>query len=79
MKNPVAEIRKEKELNLTEFAKLAGIGFTTLQNIEKGRTININEKLLDLLEKMGYDKQKIKVDYENYKDKEQEELLNKVM
>ena len=79
MINPVTKIRKEKELTITEFAKIAGVGFSTLQNIEKSRTVNVNKKVLELLEKMGYNKEQILEEYKAYKKAEQEELLMKVI
>ena len=79
MINPIRKIKQEKDLTTTELAKLAGVGFSTLQNIEQGRPISINNKLLALIEKLGYNKDQVKRDYEKCKEAEKEELLKKIM
>lgn len=68
MNNPIVTIRQEKDLKVSELAILSRLSTMTIQRIERGNLQTINPKLLDTIEKMGYDREKVSADYEEWKE-----------
>lgn len=75
LKNPVKSIRKEIGISRTDLANQLELHYTTLYNIEKGRTETINKKVLTFFEKEGYNINNVKQKYKQYKKKKQEKAL----
>lgn len=73
--NPVKKARLDLGLTRDEMVKIAGTGYSTLTSIERGRVRTINGRVLEAFTKLGYDKEKIKKDYRNYRRNERDKLL----
>lgn len=75
MKNPIQEIRKKHDWSIQELASVAGISFTATYNCLTGTTQGINEKILEVLTKLGYEPDEIKVEYQEFREEKKQELL----
>jgi len=53
MQNPIQQIRKENNLNRTQFAQKSGISYSTLCYLETGRGNMIQQKTLEVLAKFS--------------------------
>lgn len=67
MENPLVAVRKEKGLAVTDMSLFCGVSSMTLQRIEKGALMKVTPKVLDGLEKWGYDRKKFQSDYDKWK------------
>jgi transcriptional regulator with XRE-family HTH domain len=67
MQNPLAVIRKEKGLTVSEMALLNGVSSMTIQRLEHGNLQSVTQGVLDTLEKWGYNKAQVASDYEEWK------------
>lgn len=61
--NPVAKVRKDRGINVTQLAILAGVSAATIRAIEKGDPIKISPNVLEALTRLGYDPKKVARDY----------------
>lgn len=65
--NPVAKIRKDLGLNVTQLAIISGVSAATIRAIEKGDPIQISPNVLKGLEKLGYDSELVSLDYAEWR------------
>lgn len=75
MINPVTKARKDRGLNVTQLAILAGVSAATIRAIEKGDPIKISPHVLKGLEKLGYDPELISLDYAEWRHKQIAKVL----
>lgn len=78
MEHPLITIRKEKGLTVTEMGILARVSTMTIQRIERGTVKNVTPDVLDILEKWGYDRNKIQTDYDKWKEYRIKQINEKV-
>ena len=76
--NPIIKVRQEIGLTRNELSKLAGVGYSTLASLEQGRQNSINEDILQALEQLGQEPDKLKAEYEKYREDEKKEILQKI-
>jgi DNA-binding XRE family transcriptional regulator len=69
MKNPIIQIRKSHDLTRKELGHLAGVPYDAVYRTETGLVQHPHKKILDALEKLGYQRGKIIKDYENFVEK----------
>ena len=48
---------------------------TAVYNVLNGNTVNLNRKILETLSELGYEPEEIKVKYQEFRQKKQQELL----
>ena len=76
--NPIIKVRQEMGLTRNELSKLAGVGYSTLASLEQGRQNSINEDILQALEQLGQEPDRLKAEYAQYRENEREEILQKI-
>lgn len=75
-KSPVEEIKEDEGFTIAEFAQACGLSTGAAIHAIKAETKELNPKVLDTLVELGYDRQKLKKDYQEYREERQKELLN---
>ena len=79
MENIIKEIRTDNELTQTELATISGCGYQTIFDLEHFNRAEINEKVLQVLEKLGqYEAKDIKYNYDYQRQQYQEEKLQEL-
>lgn len=73
--NPVAKVRKDRGLNVTQLAILAGVSAATIRAIEKGDPIQISPHVLRALERLGYDPEQLAYAYADWRHKQIAKVL----
>jgi len=76
--NPIQKAREDLNLTRNELSKLAGVGYSTISSLEKGRQNSVNDDVLQAFEQLGQDKDKLKAEYDNYRESEKQEILQKI-
>lgn len=74
MKNPLKEIKEKNGWSIQELASVTGLSFSASYNCLTGNTQNINQRILEALEQLGYDTEEIKVKYQEFRAAKQKEL-----
>ena len=75
--NPIKKARQKIGLSRNELSKVAGVGYSTIASLEKGRQNSINENVLQALEQLGQEPDRLKAEYKQYRENEREEILQK--
>ena len=75
MKNPLKEIKEKNGWSIQELASVTGLSFSASYNCLTGNTQNINQRILETLEQLGYEPEEIKVKYQEFRAAKQRELL----
>ena len=75
--NPIKKARQEIGLSRNELSTVAGVGYSTLASLEKGRPQSINKNVLQALEQLGKEPGRLKAEYEQYRENEKNEILKK--
>ncbi|MBS3787569.1 hypothetical protein KGY79_05160 [Candidatus Bipolaricaulota bacterium] len=75
--NPIKRIRDERDLAQQELAILADVSINTVRNAEKGMTSTLNEKILDALVELGYEKEKIEEGYEKWRKDLKQDIIDR--
>lgn len=75
MVNPILAARKSMQLNRTEFAAAARISYATLWNAEKGLTLAPHARLLQLFERLGYDPDDMRRQYDTWREEMGEAIV----
>lgn len=65
--NPVAKVRKDRGISVTQLAILAGVSAATIRAIEKGDPIKISPHVLRALERLGYDPEQLAYAYADWR------------
>ena len=73
--NPIEEVRKKQNWTIQQLASATGMSFTAAYNVLNGNTKRINQRILKALEQLGYESEEIKVKYQEFRQKKQQELL----
>ena len=76
--NPIKQVREKAGLTRNELSKVAGVGYSTIASLEKGRQNSINENVLQALEQLGQEPDKLKAEYEQYRENEKKAILQKI-
>lgn len=74
-KNPLREIMKKRNWTYQDFATVTGTSSSTIYKNLEGSNIEINENILETLNKLGYDPEKLKKEYQEYRQQKQKKLL----
>ena len=77
MKNPIKQAREKAGLTRNELSTVAGVGYSTLASLEKGRPQSINKKVLEALEQLRQEPDRLKAEYKQYRENEKKEILQK--
>lgn len=75
MKSPLEKIQDELNWSAQDLALAAGVASRTAYKNINAENKELNPKILDALAELGYDREKLKKDYQNYRKKKQDELL----
>ena len=75
MKNPIQEIKEKNGWSIQELASVTGLSFSASYNCLTGNTQNINQRILETLEQLGYNPEEIKVKYQEFRENKQKELM----
>lgn len=78
MKNPLAKIREERGLTISEMSILGDCSFISIQRIESGSSRKIPKSILNAVTNLGYNPDNFKEDYAKWKEFKLEELKSKV-
>ena len=78
IKNIIGKIRNELDLTRAEYASLLGISSSGLYQLETGSPQNINFKVLKALDRLDYDIEKVKEQYQKDRAAKAERLFNTV-
>ena len=73
--NPIIKVRKELGMCRGEFANICGVGYTTVQNTEKNFPQKIGNQILKGINRLGYDPEKIKEEYQEFRIDKKRELM----
>jgi len=76
--NPIQRARENAGLSRNELSKLAGVGYSTVASLEKGRQNNVSDDVLQAFSQLGKDPDKLQAEYEQYRENEKKEILQKV-
>ena len=79
MRNPLKKIKENNGWTIQEFASVTVMSLTAAYNALNGNTKNINQKILETLEQLGYDTEKVEKEYQEFKETKQQELIQKVI
>jgi len=72
------DIREQMELSQNEMGTLCGVGRQTIFDTEHYDRQEINEKILDTLEELGYDAEDLQENYQYQRQKKREEMIQKL-
>ncbi|MFW5988535.1 MAG: helix-turn-helix domain-containing protein [bacterium] len=75
MNNPLEKIRKKNGWSIEEFASVADMSFTAVYNALNGSTQNINSKILEAVEQLGYDPEKVRKEYQEFREAKKQKLM----
>ena len=64
MKTIIRDIRIELDLTREEYASLLGISLSNLYQLESGSPQKINERVIQALDRLGYDIEEVKEQYQ---------------
>ena len=78
MKNIIRKIRNELDLTRAEYASLLGISSSGLYQLESGSPQKINERVIQALERLDYDIEFVKKQYQEDRAAKAERLFNTV-
>ena len=78
MKTIIRDIRIELDLTREEYASLLGISLSNLYQLESGSPQNINERVIQALDRLDYDIEFVKKQYQEDRAAKVEELFNTV-
>lgn len=67
MKNPIVEVREERQLSPTELAIMAGVDAVMVRRLERGEAAKLSGKVLDALADLGYDKGEMARSYKQWR------------
>ena len=76
MRNPLIEIKEEKNWTIQDFATATDTSSSTVYKNLEGSVFNITDRILETLESMGYDPEKIKKKYQKYRQTRREKLIS---
>ena len=79
MRNPLKEIKEKNGWSIQEFVSVTGLGFSTVYNCLTGNTQNINQRILETLEQLGYDTDKVEKEYQEFRVAKQKELMQEAI
>lgn len=77
VKNPIKQIREEKEVTQHELALASEVSVSTIRNIENGEVKALNENLLNFLEDKGYSREQLIKDYKEWLEEKRKEIEDK--
>ena len=75
MRNPLKEIKEKNGWSIQELASVTGLSFSASYNCLTGNTQNINQRILETLEQLGYDPDKVEKEYQEFRAAKQQELF----
>ena len=78
MKTIIRDIRIELDLTRAEYASLLGISLSNLYQLESGSPQNINSRVLKSLDRLGFDIEEVKEQYQKDRAAKVEKLFNTV-
>ena len=78
MKTIIRDIRIELDLTREEYASLLGISLSNLYQLESGSPQKINERVIQALERLDYDIEEVKEQYQKDRAAKVEKLFNQV-
>lgn len=80
--NPIVQVREDLgrrvgrgSISQGELAELAGISLNTIYNLEAGRVERINPKLLEALEELDFDRDRLVEDYRGWREENRRRKL----
>ena len=76
MRNPVKKLKEKQGWTIQEIAAAADIGFSTAYQNYQGSARSMNGNLAALFERLGYDPDKVREEYQKYRKVKQEELIS---
>ncbi len=75
MENPIKTIKMKNNWTIQELASVADVSENTAYNCLHGITQKINANILKAMIDLGYDSEKIKKEYNDFRAAKQQELL----
>lgn len=75
MKSPLEKIQDEKNWSAQDLALAAGVASRTAYKNINAENKELNPKILDALAELGYDREKLKKKYQDYREHKRKELL----
>lgn len=75
--NPIKRIRKEREISQQELAILADVAINTVRNSEKGLNLKLNDKILEALDQLGYEKEQVRKEYETWRKELKQDIIDR--
>lgn len=76
MKSPIEKVKEEQGLTIQELAIAADVATMTAYKNIKAENREPNPKILDTLEEMGYDRDRIEWQYSKYREEKRAELIS---
>ncbi|MBB6446545.1 helix-turn-helix domain-containing protein [Bacillus benzoevorans] len=67
MKNPLIKLREERGLTIAELALVGNVSVITVQRLENGSAKTISNNLLAAIQKLGYEPEKFRINYEAWR------------
>ena len=64
MKTIIRDIREELKMTIEQFGSLTGVSISTVYNLESGSLQTINANVLQALDRLGYDIEFVKKQYQ---------------
>lgn len=75
MKSPLEKIQDGKNWSAQDLALAAGVASRTAYKNINAENKELNPKILDALAELGYNREKLKEDYQEYREHKRKELL----
>ena len=75
MQNPIKQYKKERDLTVSELAVMTNLSPATIWKVLDGQTKTLNQQLVDTFQKLGYDPDQLRKDYQAYREAKREELV----
>lgn len=76
MRNPLVEIKEEKDWTIQDFATATDTSSSTIYKNLEGSVFEITDRILNTLESMGYDPEGISEKYQEYRQTRREKLIS---
>ncbi len=76
--NPMVAFRKKLGLSVCDFAIAAGVNYSIVWNLEHGLTANVPLSIMNAVNKIGYDADKLADDYLRWRSESQKRILTRL-
>lgn len=76
MKNPLVEIKEEKNWTIQDFAVITDTSSSTVYKNLEGSSFEVTDRILETLDTLGYDPELIEEQYQEFRQSRRSELIS---